>query len=385
MDSMDLKGIAWVGHIYQKFEAMCLEVEEAMCQETAKYVENQVQTVGAGMKRFCSDVMQDLLPPSSKDLSRVAGADLLLNPYLEYGIHKKPISNIKEDAININPVCVKGFSKDKSNSSNDAWEDWSAASFNWEISDKDEENCDQMAKQASSETPVTSVSTKSSAKVVKRSRCISSSNMLRAERTGTCESSRLLSQVGLKATSCTSCTQSINGDISHKDLCENSIRGICLHQKDSDVSVNTQCDQSVGGDVFTPHSGSSTDCDPDLGEENKNDASVQIIEPVGHESELESGFEETCVLVDGNDYCSDNHKENIRRSYKKKIQNAFSLRKKSTRKQEYKQLAAQYSIVNAEANLKCEDAITLARSFSKNTEANKFATHGSLESEWELL
>lgn len=32
MDSMDVKGIAWVGNIYQKFEAMCLEVEEAMCQ-----------------------------------------------------------------------------------------------------------------------------------------------------------------------------------------------------------------------------------------------------------------------------------------------------------------------------------------------------------------
>lgn len=29
---MDLKGITWVGHVYQKFEAMCLEVEEIMYQ-----------------------------------------------------------------------------------------------------------------------------------------------------------------------------------------------------------------------------------------------------------------------------------------------------------------------------------------------------------------
>ena len=38
------------------------------------------------------------------------------------------------------------------------------------------------------------------------------------------------------------------------------------------------------------------------------------MEPTGHESESE--FEETCVLVDGNDYRSDNNKEEKRRSYK---------------------------------------------------------------------
>lgn len=32
MIAMDVKSINWVGHIYQKFEAMCLEVEEVMYQ-----------------------------------------------------------------------------------------------------------------------------------------------------------------------------------------------------------------------------------------------------------------------------------------------------------------------------------------------------------------
>lgn len=32
MVDMDLKGITWVGHVYQKFEAVCLEVEEIMYQ-----------------------------------------------------------------------------------------------------------------------------------------------------------------------------------------------------------------------------------------------------------------------------------------------------------------------------------------------------------------
>ncbi|KAG2308669.1 hypothetical protein Bca52824_028417 [Brassica carinata] len=59
---MDFKGITWVGKVYQKFEEMCLEVEEIIVQDTAKYVENQVQTVGNSVKRFCSDVVQDLRP-----------------------------------------------------------------------------------------------------------------------------------------------------------------------------------------------------------------------------------------------------------------------------------------------------------------------------------
>lgn len=406
MDSMDLKGIAWVGNIYQKFEAMCLEVEEAMCQETAKYVDNQVQTVGASMKRFCSDVMQDLLPPSSKDLSKVASADLLLNPYLEFGIHKKPISSIKEDAKD--PVCIKGISEDKSNLSNDVWEDWSAASFNWEeISDKEEADSDQMALQASNEVvkcvsrgeqegkirnmivdtsfvspaPHMAVFTKSSAKGGKRLRCISSSNIIRAERTVTCESSGLLSQMGSQASSNASSGQTIDGDLSNTDSCENS-RQVSVSQTDSHVSANTQCGQSVGEEVFWSHTESSANCDPDL--EEANGTTVQSMEPTGHESD--SGFEETCVLVEGNDYRPVNHKEEIRQSYKKKIQSAFSLKKKSSaRKQEYKQLAAQYGIVNSEPNIQGEEAIALAPTLSKHTKAKKSAPHDSFESEWELL
>ncbi|KAL7161823.1 hypothetical protein ACSBR2_042319 [Camellia fascicularis] len=80
---MDFNGIAWVGNIYQKFEAMCLEVEEVMYQNTVKYVENQVQTVGVSVKKFYSDVVQDLVPPSCIDPVKVAAADLSLNPYAD--------------------------------------------------------------------------------------------------------------------------------------------------------------------------------------------------------------------------------------------------------------------------------------------------------------
>ncbi|KAA8548353.1 hypothetical protein F0562_000037 [Nyssa sinensis] len=42
---------------------MCHEVDDFVSQDTVKYVENQVQTVGESVKKFCSDVVQDLLPP----------------------------------------------------------------------------------------------------------------------------------------------------------------------------------------------------------------------------------------------------------------------------------------------------------------------------------
>ncbi|XP_042007119.1 uncharacterized protein LOC121755795 [Salvia splendens] len=61
---MDFKGVAWAGDIYEKFEAMCLEVEEIMYEDTVKYVENQAQKVGVSVKKLYEEVMQDLLLPS---------------------------------------------------------------------------------------------------------------------------------------------------------------------------------------------------------------------------------------------------------------------------------------------------------------------------------
>ncbi|KAI3457150.1 hypothetical protein Pfo_013813 [Paulownia fortunei] len=88
--AMDFKGITWAGNIYQKFETMCLEVEEVMYEDTAKYVENQVQKVGVSVKKFYSEVMQDLLPPSCVDPVKVAAGDLSLNPYTHTDVNKKP-------------------------------------------------------------------------------------------------------------------------------------------------------------------------------------------------------------------------------------------------------------------------------------------------------
>lgn len=55
----------WVGNIYQKFEAVCHEVDDIVCQDAKKYLENQVQNVGDSVKKFYSGVVHELLPLNS--------------------------------------------------------------------------------------------------------------------------------------------------------------------------------------------------------------------------------------------------------------------------------------------------------------------------------
>ncbi|KAK3446148.1 hypothetical protein EUGRSUZ_A01904 [Eucalyptus grandis] len=86
---MDVKGITWVGNIYQKFEAMCLEVEEIMYQDTVKFVENQVQTVGASVKKFYSEVVEDVLPPSSVDPDKVTAPEFSVVKCNDVQVSKK--------------------------------------------------------------------------------------------------------------------------------------------------------------------------------------------------------------------------------------------------------------------------------------------------------
>ncbi|XVF87348.1 hypothetical protein PTKIN_Ptkin18bG0113000 [Pterospermum kingtungense] len=87
------KGIAWVGDIYQKFEAMCLEVDDMVCQETLKYVGNQLHTVGANVQQFCSELMQEVIPSSPTKLVE----DLNSSPVQNAGIIASKGSNITVD------------------------------------------------------------------------------------------------------------------------------------------------------------------------------------------------------------------------------------------------------------------------------------------------
>ncbi|CAA0832725.1 Unknown protein [Striga hermonthica] len=108
---MDFKGITWAGNIYQKFEAMCLEVEEVMYEDTVKYMENQVQKVGVSVKKFYSEVMQDLLPACDADPVKVAAGDLSLNPYSHTELNKtKPIMSFSLEELKKKEITNRNIS-----------------------------------------------------------------------------------------------------------------------------------------------------------------------------------------------------------------------------------------------------------------------------------
>lgn len=109
MINMDLKGIPWVGDMCQKIESFCVEVEETMYQDTAKYVEDQMRTVGQTFKKIYSDVMQDLLPSSSSNPVEAEGHHVSVvhttvgetSKKLYSGVSEIPTVEI-EDSLNTN-------------------------------------------------------------------------------------------------------------------------------------------------------------------------------------------------------------------------------------------------------------------------------------------
>ncbi|KAF7822931.1 uncharacterized protein G2W53_021075 [Senna tora] len=96
MITMELKGITWVGNVYQKFENMCLDAEEMIYEDTVKYLENQAQNVGESVKKFYADVMQDFLPPSSCYLDERLVSEMPIDQNTDVEVHKKSFLAHKE-------------------------------------------------------------------------------------------------------------------------------------------------------------------------------------------------------------------------------------------------------------------------------------------------
>ncbi|KAL2331637.1 hypothetical protein Fmac_019218 [Flemingia macrophylla] len=97
--AMDVKGITWVGNIFQKFEDIYVEVEDAVFEETVKYIGNQMQTVGESVKKIYSEVMQDLLSPSACDVDETSASELPTDQYIDAGLSKKSFQGYKKMAV----------------------------------------------------------------------------------------------------------------------------------------------------------------------------------------------------------------------------------------------------------------------------------------------
>ncbi|KAL9256560.1 hypothetical protein AKJ16_DCAP11065 [Drosera capensis] len=107
---MDLKGISWVGNMYQKFEAMCVEVEETLYEDTVQYVENQAKTVGTCLKKFYADVMQDLLLESCVDPTKADNPGQGFVQHADLESYEGRKTSVKKEPINVKRAVRKNSS-----------------------------------------------------------------------------------------------------------------------------------------------------------------------------------------------------------------------------------------------------------------------------------
>ncbi|XP_028763699.1 uncharacterized protein LOC114721972 [Neltuma alba] len=99
------KGITWVGDFYQKFEEVCQEVDDIVGKDAVKYLGNQVQNVGDSVKRFYSDVVQEVLPlPPLVNSEKHGHLSLTLNSNVDSPLES--VAAVAEDyeRVEENPV-----------------------------------------------------------------------------------------------------------------------------------------------------------------------------------------------------------------------------------------------------------------------------------------
>ncbi|CAN0853392.1 hypothetical protein LINGRAHAP2_LOCUS5616 [Linum grandiflorum] len=71
--------VSWVGGIYRKFEALCVEADDIIRQEAHGFIENHLQPAGSNVKQFYSELVREMVSQSSPDGStEEAQPDLVL-------------------------------------------------------------------------------------------------------------------------------------------------------------------------------------------------------------------------------------------------------------------------------------------------------------------
>ncbi|KAL5573729.1 hypothetical protein UlMin_023326 [Ulmus minor] len=416
---MDGNGINWVGNIYQKFEAMCLEVEEIMYQDTVKYVEGQVQNVGESVKKFYSDVMQevmlDLLPPSSMDPEKVSPCGVVLQEDSDNAITKKPNANWKKEPIKAEMEQLKRISKVTVDSGKDVGHESlgrvranhdvdnscrpsgdfvkgacpdkmspieatfakthtteslsrASSSFHEFANENHEASCDKLTTSSTTymDEDIRSDSTEgNSDEIENASEHIN--NLLGDFRSS--NTTKLVEKNGKKM------GVSSSGVISAESN-EISLKSGAISLRQSSQNEEVQYDKYSAEEAFVSNPGKSdwsfdTTEDFDITEHGTN----------SHQQSNKAKLDESCVLVNEDELRCLLNGEGKSRLFKKKIREVLYSRMRSARKKEYEQLALRYG---DDSKLSEELEETLKPTLVVG-EKNKLPSHDSCESEWELL
>ncbi|XP_022864709.1 uncharacterized protein LOC111384634 isoform X1 [Olea europaea var. sylvestris] len=319
---MDFKGLAWADNVYEKFEAMCLEVEEVMRQDTVKYVENQVQKVGINVKKLYSEIMQDLLPLSGVDPVKVAAGDVSLSPCAHLDMNEKPKAMLENSDLK------KESTEDKLNADEDVGKKLSLSGLGDKRGTSLLCNLRESCVPPSDQTNV----------------------MLSTDLVGSCNS------VDAVIT---------NDSIIKAPATFLDVDGDVVSQQGSNISSN-KCDiKSVAEDKF------------DVGVIHND----EVVEPRADilEQYDKSNLEESCVMVEGDMLRFFLQETAKQKSFKKKIREAF-LSKLISRKPEYHKLFVQYG--NRDGMEATEMVIPGSNKVSDNA---KLQGLNFSDSDWELL
>lgn len=359
---------------------MCLEMEEAMYQDTVKYVENQVNTVGTNVKRFCSEVMQDV-HPQCIDPVKVAAADLSLNPYAHYEIEKKLKANLKGSA--------RGFS----NKLNDDTQVIKGKNKSGGVYKRQSVGIKEIVRDSHPDNKSDAV-------------CLASGNAIKLSSSAEVRGDFEMASDHVTPTSpLASVKESDSGEAASK-VCDHIIQA---NVPAVDTSINSEAsvmtsfesDGKKKTDTCTMELACNTRLEiginfwnNELANEENNESHEEKSDNLSSamskydniESELEivekfdeSQLEETCVLVE-EDKIHVPHGPVKQKSYKKKLREAFSTKKRLTRK-EYEQLGALYG--DQQFNLETEEKVMPVLAMNSNTKMLSANDHP--ESEWEIL
>ncbi|XVF14599.1 hypothetical protein REPUB_Repub09cG0074900 [Reevesia pubescens] len=430
MITMDLKGINWVGHVYQKFEAMCLEVEEVMYQDTVKYVEDQVQTVGASVKKFYSDVMQDvmqdlLLPSSLEPVKAVAASDRPVEKYA--GTLKNPYVGLKEAAIKGEGELLTEDSEVIADVNENAAVVPSSCQLH--MVDNIFESCPvRFMERASSGLlsgehsnntldksnveNLTSAGTFSEAAFVENEFCRMSSfsGNANAHQEVSCQQiPTTLTQISVEEDDCDSIEESCNeiesASESIPEILYDDLRLVeSIEKKEMEMRYSSSISGSaesngsrskagmlsligcsMNGDI--QHIEFSDKCALASCPGQSMDTSGSISDTVGRK-EVETvqpldktGVDESCIMVNGAELLFHHQRDSKHKPYQKKIRDAISSRMRSTRKKEYEQLALLYGD-DVKSDQDCEWS---SMSALTRKDTRRSLTQDVLDSEWELL
>lgn len=323
--TMDLKGIAWVAHMYQKFENICFEVEEIMYEDTVNYVENQVQIVGKGVKKFYSDVLQDLLPPSITEEEPVKVGTMQLT---EDGSVIADGKLYKHSNLVISKDPVKDLSR--------------AYSFHESLNEDGKAGLDQLTEDCN---------VISGGKLYKPSIINKNSKADLSRRISFCESFNEDGKAEFEQRAMASSGDSV-GEADISNGFEDS-----TEPNDRTDDFNMDADESSEASKYENE---MTDLDL-----------------------LRNNLEDSCVMVDeDNELGFVSHKGSRKTSYKKKIRKALFSRK-SSRKQEYKELAEQYEDLDTRSHQQIVSSLT--PNPSVETDSANLTAHNFFDPDWELL